>query len=187
MPKKCIKDNRFLSRVSATLQDLGSLATQFTLASLKDYLIVGHTDDDSLIGQIRDSVCTLIMEQTKRPLVPVTCEFLMEVNNPVVKIPRLPVDTINSVHEKVSQNTYEALPTTDYELVGDDLVLEKTGIMRINYDGGYAISSVPEPLRLAVFAEVAYRYENRGDKNLPAELCGPANQYITNYIVSSYL
>jgi hypothetical protein len=186
MLKKCITDNKFLTPVKV-VADGANYEQQLPLTDVKDYLIVGHDDDNTLISKIRDAVCMLLEEQTKRPFIPSIVSFKMQVNNPTVPLPRLPIISISTLSIRTEPNTLTPLTTDQYEYLGDDLIFECTGIIDINYKAGYAIGSLPVNLRLAALAEVAYRYENRGDKNLSPDLCATANQYITNSIVSSYL
>lgn len=187
MLKKCTKSNKFLTSVTITTLLGYNYEQQIPLADVKDYMIVSHDDDNTLISKIRDGVIKALEEATKRPFIPSVVQFLMEVNDTTVPLPRLPIIELNAITIRTGPNTFEALTTDQYEYLGDDLLFEVTGVIAINYKAGYAIDSLPHNLRLAVLAETAYRYENRGDKELSADLCATANQYIANYIVSSYL
>jgi hypothetical protein len=187
MLRKCIKENKFLSFVKVIPIDPNNYEQQIPLADVKDYLIVSHDEDNTVISKIRDAVIKNLEEQTKRPFIPSNVQFIMEVNSPTVPLPRLPLIELSPISKRTGANTWEVLTSDQYEYLGDDLILEVTGTIDINYKAGYAINSLPHDLRLAALAETAYRYENRGDKSLPAELCGTANQYISNHIVSSYL
>lgn len=186
MLKKCTRDNKFLTPVTVTA-DSSTYEQQLPLTDVKDYLIVGHDDDNTLISKIRDAVCKSLEEQTKRPFIPSIVNFKMQVNNPTVPLPRLPIISISTLSMRTEPNTLTALTTDQYEYLGNDLIFEVTGIIDINYKAGYAIGLLPGNLRLAALAEIAYRYENRGDKTLSADLCATANQYILNSIVSSYI
>lgn len=186
MLKKCTRDNKFLTPVKVTA-DGANYEQQLPLSEVKEYLIVTTDDDNTLISKIRDSVCNLLEEQTKRPFIPSIVSFKMEVYNPTVPLPRLPIISITTLSIRSEPNTLTPLTADQYEYLGDDLLFEVTGIIDINYKAGYAIGSLPDKLRLAALAEIAYRYENRGDKNLSPDLCATANQYISNSIVSSYL
>lgn len=186
MQRKCTRDNKFLSTVNVQPGEY-TYNDQLPLDEVKEYLIVGHSDDDTLIGRIRDSVCKTIEEQSKRVILPCKVQFMMEVNNTTVAIPRLPITGKDVIMKKVGREEFEEVDADLYEWLGDELIFEVTGVMNITYEAGYDIGSLNDNLRLAILAEIAYRYENRGDKNLPAELCGTADQYIRNLIVSSYL
>lgn len=186
MLKKCIRDNKFLTPVTV-VADGTNYEQQLPLSDVKDYLIVGHDDDNTLISKIRDAAIKLIEEQVKRPYIPSIVSFKMQVNNPTVPLPRLPIISISTLSIRCEPNTWTPLTADQYEYLGNDLIFEVTGMIDIIYKAGYAIGSLPDNLRLAALAETAYRYENRGDKNLSPDLCATANQYITNSIVSSYL
>jgi hypothetical protein len=186
MLKKCT-ENKFLTFVKVIPLATYNYEQQIPLADVKDYLIVSHDDDNTLISKIRDSAISLLEEQTKRPFIPSAVQFIMQVNSSTVPLPRLPIIELSPINIRTEPNTFEVLANDKYEYLGNDLIFEVTGVLDINYKAGYAIGSLPENLRLAALAEIAYRYENRGDKSLPAELCGTANQYIGNSIVSSYL
>jgi len=187
MLRKCTKENKFLSCVKVIPIDPNNYEQQIPLADVKDYLIVSHDEDNTLISKIRDGVIKSLEEQTKRPFIPSDVEFVMLVNSPAVALPRLPIIELNPITIRTGANTWEVLTSDQYEYLGNDLIFEVTGTIDISYKAGYAINSLPHDLRLAALAEIAYRYENRGDKSLPSELCGTANQYISNHIVSSYL
>lgn len=186
MLKKCTRSNKFMTFVKV-IPSGANYEQQLPLAEVKEYLIVGHDEDNTLISKIRDAVCRSLEEATKRPFIPSTVQFLMEVNNPVVPLPRLPIISIGTNNIRTEPGTFEALATDKYEYLGDELIFEVTGIIDVNYTAGYVIGGLPDNLRLAALAEIAYRYENRGDKALPAEFCGTTTQYIANSIVSSYL
>ncbi len=187
MQKKCITPNRFLQPVKVTILAPGTNEMQVPLSDLKDWLIVTHDEDDAVIATMRDSVMEEISVLSKRPLIPSTVFFIMEVNNSTIKLPRLPFINSLEISKRVDKNTYEAIAIDRYEVIGDEVIVEDRGVMQIQYEGGYAINELPQALLLAVYSEVAYRYDNRGDKKISEGLCEAANQYIQNFVVTSYL
>lgn len=182
-----MRANRFLQPVKVTAFAGATTEAQIPLQAVKDYLIVTHNEDDTLIASIRDAVIDQISELTKRPLIVSSVLMLMDVGNPEIKLPRLPYIEITAVSKRVEKNSYEALTIDQYEVIASDLISEEIGILQIQYKAGYAVGQLPRSLILAVLSEVAYRYENRGDKQLSDGLCSTANQYIQNFVVSAYL
>ena len=187
MVKKCIQHNRFLKSVSVSPQTGITYVDQLPLQKVKDYLIVSHDDDDAMITGLIDSVCAALSDATKRPYIPSDIVFYMEVNKADVLLPRLPIASITTVSKRTGSNTYEDLTSDQYEFLGDSLILEETGIMVVTYSGGYAIGELPNALEIAALAEIAYRYENRGDKAIAGSFCATADAYIANYIVPYYI
>jgi hypothetical protein len=188
MQKRCITDNRFLTNPSFEVIDdtLAGYLHQLPLTDVKAYLIVEHDEDDDVITKIVKAVCEELGRLTKRPFAPCNVSFVMEVSNPVIPFPYLPLIEITSIEKRVDKDNYESLTSDSYEYIGDELIVEDTGTMRISYEAGYPVDNLPHALRLAALAEIGYRYDNRGDKSLPPGLCETANHYIQNYIVTSY-
>lgn len=187
MQKRATQDNRFIRPVTTTKAD--NYALDFSLNDVKGYLLVTHNEDDTTIQKIIEAVVSKLEQVTKRPFSYTRVTALMEVCQNPLFIPRLPVINMDYVGIKVDRgyNGYEALTTDEYEILGDELLLERLGVILFQYTAGYAPGELPSELKLAAFAEIAYRYENRGDKEISNDLCATAIKYIENYIVTSYL
>jgi hypothetical protein len=160
-----------------------------TLPQVKDYLIVTHDEDDTVIQTILDAVVSRLESHCKRPFVYSEVTVFMDfIKNPLA-LPRLPFIQVIDLSIKVERGYtgYESLPLDDYEVFADEIILEQVGMILLKYKAGYAPGELPWGIRMAILAEVAYRYENRGDKALSPGLCETAEEYIREFIVTSYI
>lgn len=187
MQNRIMPTNRFLKPVTTVKKD--TYALDFSLQDVKDYLIVTHNEDDGVIQTIIDAVVSKLEQVVKRPFSYTAVNMLMEVCNATIHLPRLPIIEIDSVSIKTGKGYtgFEALTTDEYEFLGDDIILEQLGVMLVVYTAGYTPGNLPSELKNATFAEIAYRYQNRGDKTIDDGLCTTAMTYIQHLIVTSYI
>jgi|SRR6478752_3840985 len=174
--------NRIIDiRVSA-LSDLEAL---LPLETIKTELVINHSEDDNILIRLRKAVIEAFQDYTKHVFQEQTdVTVLANIVNSCFRIPRIPVNAITSVSLKTAPNTYEALAADDYELIGDELLIEKTGIIQIIYKAGY--EDLPGNLLEAIIAEIVYRYENRNDVQQSQEYAGKAEAYLTPFIYRAY-
>jgi uncharacterized phiE125 gp8 family phage protein len=157
-----------------------SVTEPVTLAEVKEWLIIDHTDDDTLLTRLISRVRGAVESKTKLSLVErtitVTADLVRE-----TKLPHGPVREITEVLFRQGTNddgTPDSITMTteDYTTDGEDFKVfksSKCGRHRISYNAGYGTDSgdtpvwncpVPDDLKTAILMEIAYRYEHRGDE-----------------------
>jgi uncharacterized phiE125 gp8 family phage protein len=157
-----------------------SITEPVTLAEVKAWLIIDtvNTDDDALLTRLITEVRQAIENKTKLSLVKrvivVTVDLVRE-----FKLPHGPIRSIDAVVFRKGTNgdgtpDNETLTITDYTTDGEDFILIKSsrcGRHKTTYTTGFGEDEeidydnpTPEDLMLAIKAEIAYRYEHRGDE-----------------------
>lgn len=171
--------------ISIKVDPLADLELLLPLSTIKAELVIEHSEDDGILIRLRKAVIQAFQDYTKNVFQSETpVQVLANVVNSCFRIPRIPINSITSVSIKTAPNTYEALPTDQYELIGDELVIERTGAMQIVYKAGY--EELPANLLEAVLAEIVYRYENRNDEQQTQDFAGKAEAYLTPFIYRAY-
>jgi len=117
-------------------------------------------DDDVIIENLITSARVRLEEYTGLSFIPKTWEIELTNLNGDFEIPYGPVNSI--VYLKDNEDT----SITDYELSLNKRLLKtpKLTNMTLKYEAGYEV--LPLGLKDAMYKEVAYRYINRGDKNV---------------------
>lgn len=147
-----------------------AVAEPVDLNTAKKWLRVEFTQDDELISSIIKSVRLRLEKITGLSFGYKSMTALYEVCNcnEWIELPYGPVDVIDSVEERTSASTWDALTETtelipaDYELFGTDskIKLNANGYFRFTYQGGF--SELPEDLVSDMKTLIAWYYENRG-------------------------
>jgi len=186
MRGQTIRDNRFIKPVST--KKVEGAVLDLTLQETKDWLIVTHNEDDTVIQRIIDAAVMTLESYCKRPFTPTEVTVYMDFCKNPLYFPRLPAISVTDVSIKVDRGYtgYESLPLDDYEVFADELILETTGIVYLRYTAGYGPGELPEAIKLALLHEIAYRYENRGDKNLDLGISEAAETYLRPYVITQY-
>jgi hypothetical protein len=148
------------------------VAEPVDLETARNWLRVKEfTTDDDLINSLITSVRLKLEKITGLSFGYKTMTCLLEVCDPYlwIDLPYGPVDTIDSIEERTSTSTWEALTEStqsvlgDYELFGsaNSLIrLNNSGLFRFVYKGGF--SQLPEDLLHDMKVLISYYYENRG-------------------------
>lgn len=147
----------------------------------KEWLVVEHDEHDGLISELITSVRRMLESRTKKVFVPST--VIIELITPgSFTLPRMPVNTFTKLEVwSCSDRAYQEITdSNEYRIVGETFYTDLPGQKRITYEAGY--TDFPEDLKLAMKSEICYRYENRGDKTLNADLSSTTESYISNYI-----
>jgi hypothetical protein len=150
-----------------------------TLAEMKDYLRLAGFDEsgdfsfDNLLIQTmitgsRQSLevftgCSLIPKRI-RSVVTNLCGGVTLAAGPVTG----PVTAVDSEGVEIVSD--------DIKLIGEkfpDLKEPLQEHMVLEYDAGYPV--VPKPIKMAIMAEVAFRYENRGEEAIDNGVCKAAS------------
>jgi uncharacterized phiE125 gp8 family phage protein len=148
------------------------VAEPVDLATARNWLRVKEfTTDDDLINSLITSVRLKLEKISGLSFGYKTMTCLLEVNDSYqwIDLPYGPVDTIDSVEQRDSASSWDALVETtstvsgDYELFGSansQVKLNSCGLFRFVYKGGF--SQLPEDLLHDMKVLISYYYENRG-------------------------
>lgn len=141
------------------------------LATVKEWLIIDHTDDDALLTRLIPQVRAAIENKTKKSLVKREITITVRLNREF-KLPYGPVRSITSVVYNPGADQ-ETMTTDDYKVFGEDqksICVNKCGLYKITFTAGFGTEGpdydnpIPEDLVNGICQEVAYRYEHRGDE-----------------------
>lgn len=151
-----------------------------SLAEAKAWCRVRHTADDTLITTLINSVtlfgekyCNRVfIERTYEGYFDALCSSKLELY-PFITVRRAPLQSIDAV-EIFTDGAYAAF--TDYKLKetnGYPRLIFENGItadtnavypVKVDFKAGYVnAAAVPEDIKTAIKAHVAFLYENRGD------------------------
>jgi hypothetical protein len=116
--------------------------------------------------------------------------IIASIHNPIFFLPRLPLISLTSIEKRdTNSETYSALDASLYVLSTstDQIQFYDHGTFRIVCKVGYTSSNeIPEDLQQAILSQMAFLYENRGDKDIDKGLCATAVQMLTPYINMNY-
>lgn len=171
-----------------------------TLPEVKAHLIVTSTDDDTLLTALITSCRKAIEQYTNLSIVAKTIIFIADLYKEW-ELPYGPVVAITGVQTRTGTEgsgpqSYTTL-TSGWNQSGEDFISfipvnntpgydstyawwpdlpfsqnQLNNRYRITYTAGYG--TVPEPLKLAILNEIAYRYENRGEATNITGICETA-------------
>jgi uncharacterized phiE125 gp8 family phage protein len=175
-----MKSNRILS---VSITETVPVTEPVTIDQAKAWLIVEHTDHDTLITELTKAVRLMVERRTKKKLVPSVAVIELIATKPFT-LPRLPLTSFTKLeYWDCTTNAYvEVTDTTKWRIIGPVVYSDILGQLRITYNVGYALTGFPEDLRLAMKSEICYRYENRGDKTVDSDLSSSAESYLSNFI-----
>lgn len=165
-----------------------SITEPVTLAEVKEWLIIDHTDDDTLLTRLISRARAAIENKTKISLVERTIVLTVDLHSEI-KLPHGPVRAISEVIFRQGTNSdgtpdNETLTIEDYTTDGADFIRLKSakcGRHKITYTAGYGVDTgldpdfncpVPDDLKTAILMEIAYRYEHRGDETKAVSSAG---------------
>jgi hypothetical protein len=141
-----------------------------SLSEVKQHLYIesGNTDFDTLLTTLITEVRDYIEQVTGLSLVEKTITIIIDYECGF-GIPYGPVTTFTSASCKSGINTYDAVTNNeDYEVeAGRFISYAGSNRFKLIYDAGYTSSTIPEGLKLAFKNEVARRFDNRGDGQIP--------------------
>jgi hypothetical protein len=171
---------------------VSNFSEPISLAEAKAHLIITSDDDDvyleALISACRatmeqychisivEKIITLTTESCQKPLLKwgppnryydnAGKDYEPQI---IFELPEGPVTELISITSINSDGTTQTLILgTDYQVIGTSFKTVKINNGYINnvlvYMTGYNPAKIPYNLKLAILAEIAYRYENRGDK-----------------------
>ena len=160
------------------------IAEPVSLETAKEYLRVDSNYEDALVESLVRSAREMGEELARRAFMTQTLEMVVDDFPPdfVMALLRPPLQSVTSVKYYDSDNT-EAI-WTDYEVdtrsepgrlifnSAPGVSLLESGGVVVRYVAGYGDneSDVPDRIKLAILAAVAYLYENRWSVEIPKEI-----------------
>jgi uncharacterized phiE125 gp8 family phage protein len=169
-----------------------SVTEPLILSQAKEWCIISHTDDDALITRLITVARMQVEKKTGLSLVARDIVVVVDMSNPF-KLPYGPVTTLTSIERRDGYNDddpdWTVLTDEDYRFDGANheiLVTPRCGNYRITYVAGFTEDDgdnpVPQDLKDAIAAQVAFLYENRGDGNNAGKFSEVARQLLAGYI-----
>lgn len=141
---------------------VGTIVEPITLAQAKTYLRVTDDMQDALITMMIKASREAIEKVTGLSLIPVTVTAILCNPSGGIELPIAPQTSTPTGTGLV----FEGL---DYK----NLVTE-TESVTLTYNAGYAVGTVPMDLLFAVYDQIAFMFENRGDGYDVSSVCEKA-------------
>jgi hypothetical protein len=128
---------------------IGTITEPITLQKAKDYLRITDTSQDDLITMMIKGAREAIEKATGLSLIPVTVTAVINNEDGGIELPYPPVTT----------------SPTGVKLVGLDYpkLVDITEEVTLTYSAGFAPGTIPNDLLFAVYDQLAFMFENRGD------------------------
>lgn len=136
----------------SVLSDL--VAEPVSVTECKQYMAVDYANDDTLIATMIGAARRRLEKFTGRSFGAKTIKVIMDIWCGQT----LPGGPVNAITTALREDTAD----DDYKLAGDEFEPTYGGRWEVTYTTN---GSLPDDLKLAIMAEVANRYENRGDDN----------------------
>lgn len=136
-----------------------------TREQAKNHLRIDIDDDDTLVDSLITVARQRAEEYTRRAFITQTWEWTLN--------PRCKRITLRSQVQQIDTVFLdgEELSPTQYELIGDDLLLKSmiTRSIAVTYTAGYGddAENVPEQIKQAILQIVGHLYENRESQGIP--------------------
>lgn len=133
------------------------VAEPLSLTEVKEYLDIDYSNHDDMLLTMIGAARRRLERYTARSFGSKTVKVIMEAWCGQV----LPYGPVNAITAALREGTAD----TGYEVKGDEFEPDFGGEWEVTYT---TIGDLPDDLKEAMMAEVAYRYENRGDDNVMA-------------------
>lgn len=131
------------------------VAEPVSLTEVKSYLDIDYANHDTMLQLMIGAARRRLEKFTGRSFGAKTIKVIMDVWCSQV----LPYGPVNTITAALREDTAD----TDYKMRGSEFYPTYGGKWEVTYTTN---GDTPEDLRLAIMAEVAFRYENRGDENV---------------------
>lgn len=126
-----------------------------SITEAKNYLHIDFSNDDTFVALLITAARKRLERYTGLSFGSKTIKVIME----IWAFQLLPYGKVRSITSALREGDSD----TNYKLVGDEFHPEIGGKWEVTYTTS---QEVADDLKLAILAEVAFRYENRGDDNL---------------------
>jgi hypothetical protein len=139
---------------------VGTITEPITLQKAKDYLRITDTSQDDLITMMIKGARESIEKATGLSLIPVTVTAVINNEDGGIELPYPPVTT----------------GPTGVKLVGLDYpkLVDITEEVTLTYSAGFAAGTIPNDLLFAIYDQLAFMFENRGDGYDVSSVCEKA-------------
>lgn len=146
-------------------------AEPVTLAEAKAALTIDFPDHDLFITGLIKAARQLLELQLNITIAPKVLKVLFSCDGCYeYRIPYGPVKDITDVTFTYEAGEGVTISNTNYKLIGTDFKLFKgqEGYYTITYNAGY--NPAPEAIKQGILKQVAWMYENRGDKSTDGQV-----------------
>jgi hypothetical protein len=139
---------------------IGTIVEPITLEKAKVYLRITDTSQDDLITMMIKAAREAIEKATGLSLIPVTVTAVINNEDGGIELPYPPVTT----------------SPTGVKLVGLDYpkLVDITEEITLTYSAGFAAGTIPNDLLFAIYDQLAFMFENRGDGYDVSSVCEKA-------------
>jgi len=142
-----------------------------SLAEAKEYLRVTDTAQDNVITQMITAARQAIEKATQRSLVLSEVVTIVDNSYGNIELPMQPFVGLLVIKDKDGNDI-----TTDVEVDGlvFKRIVTKSDYYRCAYTAGYPAGFMPMDLKFAIYDQIAFMWENRGDQVDTASVCEKA-------------
>lgn len=138
------------------------------MQEVKQWLIIDHSEDDTLLTGLITEVRTAFEGACKNHLVPSTIELLIDISaGGQFFLPRVPVTSFTKAELRQDSAFTVLTAWQDYEYFEGIYMAKRIGVHKLTYEVGYdnddPTTKTPYNIILAMLHEIADRYRNRGD------------------------
>lgn len=172
------------------MQPAETVVEPLTLADIKDWLIIGHDQDDALLQRLYGAVKLMCEHRTKQLLTERLVTVVVSIVDTLLFLPRLPFIELVSVEQRdANADAYTVVDADNYYvLTSEDAInINAHGTYKFVYRAGYTTANpTPDTLKQAILSQMADMYENRGDQRTEAVLTGQTVQLLTPYVNPHY-
>lgn len=148
-----------------------------TLQDVKDYCRVDFNNDDTLFTQLIASSRERLEKYCGRVFLESDCEAIYNQEGCGDRV--LLAYSDNIVLDP--GGAYNSL------LVGESYIKTEDEEVKLTYEAGYPVETMPKWIKQAVLMDVAYRYENRGDVSISTGINGEVKEFLKPFVNWSYI
>ena len=156
-----------------------------TTATIKTYLKVDHSNDDTLIGNLAKAVRKNLEDELRKVFITQTWDLYLDKFEDLILLEKSPVTSVTHVKYYDSDNSLQTLADTVYDT---DIISEparitlgysqtwptiynRTNAVVIRFVAGYTdAASVPDDIKQIMLLLISYYYDNRGEEMTQARI-----------------
>lgn len=134
------------------------------LQEVKDFLKVGHTDEDDLITALIPAARQLLEKQLNISIASKTLKVTLTHDGCyAMALPYGPIGEVTEAKFSYDLCDNVTISSTGFTLIGNEFKQFKgrEGWWTLTYDAGYA--EAPQVIKQGMLKQIAWMYENRGD------------------------
>ncbi len=147
-----------------------------TKEQAKSWMRITNNDEDTDIENLIIAARSIIENYLNKSIIKRTVTAVLTNRCGNIELPFQPFE------ELVSITDADGNAITSYTLSGDKykrLLLPEWDNIKVVYKAGIGIDNVPQVIKNAIMAQVAFMYVNRGDDNSGKGICPTAKQFLS--------